>query len=62
MAGNREPLEKLLREEIGGNLSALLDRIKNRPDLSLIELAERAAKGKMPWSRTLVFPRQERKN
>jgi hypothetical protein len=30
MSGNREPLEKLLREEIGGNLTAVLERLQER--------------------------------
>jgi hypothetical protein len=46
MAGNREPLEKLLREEVGGNLAALIERIRTRPDLSLLELANRCREGK----------------
>jgi predicted ATPase len=46
MGGNREPLEKLLREEVGGNLSALLDRLKNRDSLSLFDLAQRCREGK----------------
>ncbi|MFZ2208761.1 MAG: AAA family ATPase [Porticoccaceae bacterium] len=46
MGGNREPLEKLLREEIGGNLAALLDRLKNRDSLSLLDLAQRCREGK----------------
>lgn len=46
MGGNREPLEKLLRDEVGGNLAALLERIRNRSDLSLLELANRCREGK----------------
>lgn len=46
MGGNREPLEKLLREEVGGNLAALLDRLKNRDSLSLLDLAQRCREGK----------------
>jgi predicted ATPase len=46
MAGNREPLEKLLRESIGGNLTALLDRLRDRADLSLPDFAARCREGK----------------
>ena len=46
MSGNREPLGKLLREEVGGNLTALLDRLGERPDLSLPDLAQRCREGK----------------
>lgn len=44
MAGAREPLEKLLRETIGGNLSATIERLR-RPDLSLPDLAARCREG-----------------
>ncbi len=46
MGGNREPLEKLLRDEVGGNLAALLDRLKGRDSLSLLDLAQRCREGK----------------
>jgi len=46
MAGNREPLEKLLRDEIGGNLTAVLERLQNRPDLSLPDFAQRCREGR----------------
>lgn len=46
MGGNREPLERLLRDEIGGNLAALLDRLKGRDSLSLLDLAQRCREGK----------------
>jgi len=46
MGGNRDPLERLLREEIGGNLAALLERLKNRDSLSLRDLADRCREGK----------------
>jgi len=45
MAGNRDPLEKLLRE-VGGNLAAALDRLKSEDQLSLPELAQRCRDGK----------------
>ncbi len=46
MGGNREPLEKLLRDELGGNLAALIDRLKNRDTFSLLDLAQRCREGK----------------
>lgn len=46
IGGNREPLEKLLREEIGGNLAALLERLKSRESLSLLDLAQSCREGK----------------
>jgi len=45
MAGNREPLERLLRE-IGGNLSAALDRLRSLEQVSLPELAQRCREGR----------------
>ncbi|MBV8281252.1 MAG: AAA family ATPase, partial [Candidatus Eremiobacteraeota bacterium] len=56
MAGNREPLEKLLRDEIGGNLTALLDRIRNRADLSLLDLAARCREGRSALVAQFGFP------
>ena len=45
MAGNRDPLERLLRE-IGGNLAAALDRLRGHDQLSLPELAQKCRAGK----------------
>ena len=45
MAGNREALEQLLRE-VGGNLSAALDRLRAVDQLSLPDLAQRCREGK----------------
>jgi len=45
MADDRNPLEKLLRE-IGGNLSAAIDRLQKLDHLSLPELAELCREGK----------------
>ncbi len=45
MAGNRDPLEKLLRE-VGGNISAALDRLRSVEQLSLPELAQRCREGR----------------
>jgi hypothetical protein len=46
MGGNRDPLDKLLQDEIGGNLAALLERLKSRDNLSLLDLAQRCREGK----------------
>jgi energy-coupling factor transporter ATP-binding protein EcfA2 len=46
MGGNREPIEKLLREDVGGNLAALIERLKSRESLSLLDLAQRCREGK----------------
>lgn len=45
MAGNREPLEQLLRE-VGGNLSAALERLRSLKEISLPDLALRCREGK----------------
>ena len=45
MAGNRVPLEQLLRE-VGGNLAAALQRLRGLDQLSLPELAQRCREGK----------------
>lgn len=46
MAGNREPLEKLLRDKVGGNLNAAFDRLRERDQVSLPDLAARCREGK----------------
>jgi hypothetical protein len=45
MAGNRGPLEQLLRE-VGGNLSAALERLRSLEQLSLPDFAQRCREGK----------------
>ncbi len=45
MAGNREPLEQLLRQ-VGGNLSAALERLRGFEQISLPDLAQRCREGK----------------
>jgi len=45
MAGNREPLERILRE-IGGNLSAALERLRSVEQISLPDLAQRCRDGR----------------
>jgi hypothetical protein len=46
MGGNRDPLEKLLQEMVGGNLRAAIDRLKDRPQLSLPEFAAKCREGR----------------
>ena len=46
MSGNREPLEKLLRQEIGGNLTAVLDRLREQANLSLPDFARCCREGR----------------
>ena len=55
MAGNREPLEQLLRE-VGGNLSAALDRLRALEQLSLPDLAQRCREGKAALMINYSFP------
>ena len=45
MAGNCDPLEKLLRE-VGGNLATALERLREHEQLSLPEFAQRCREGK----------------
>ena len=45
MAGNRDPLEQLLRE-VGGNLNAALERLRSLEQLSLPDFAQRCREGK----------------
>ena len=56
MSGNREPLEKLLREDIGGNLTAVVERLRERPDLSLPDFALRCREGKDALIKHYGFP------
>lgn len=56
MSGNREPLEKLLREDIGGNLVAVLERLRERPDLSLPDFVQRCREGKDALIKQYGFP------
>jgi DNA repair ATPase RecN len=46
MGGNREPLERLLQEVVGGNLRAALDKLKEKFQLSLPDLAARCREGR----------------
>ena len=55
MAGNREPLEQLLRE-VGGNLSAALDRLHALEQISLPDLAQRCREGKEALMKNYSFP------
>ena len=55
MAGNREPLEGVLRT-IKGNLAAALERLRKVDQLSLSELSERSRKGKESLISAYGFP------
>ncbi len=55
MAGNREPLERLLRK-VGGNLSAALERLWSVEQLSLPDLAQRCRGGKEALMKNYSFP------
>ena len=55
MAGNRDPLEQLLRE-VGGNLAAALDRLRSQEQLSLPELAQRCREGRESLMKTYGLP------
>ena len=55
MAGNRDPLEQLLRE-VGGNLAAALDRLRGQDQLSLPELAQRCREGKEALTKHYNLP------
>ena len=46
MAGNRAPLEQLLRDEVGGKLASALDRLREHEALSLREFADHCREGK----------------
>jgi predicted ATPase len=55
MAGNRYPLEQLLRE-VGGNLSAALERLRSLNPISLPEFAQRCREGKDALMRQYGLP------
>ena len=55
MAGNRDPLEQLLRE-VGGNLSAALERLRSLEQLSLPDLAQCCREGKEALMQRYGFP------
>ncbi len=55
MAGNREPLEQLLRE-VGGNLSAALERLRSMDQLSLRDFAQRCREGKDSLMKHFALP------
>ena len=44
-AGNREPLFKLLRNEIGGRLSEAVENLRNAPELSLTQFVDACRSG-----------------
>ncbi|MFQ5684576.1 MAG: TrlF family AAA-like ATPase [Candidatus Binatia bacterium] len=45
-AGNREPLFKLLRDQVGGRLSEAFEALEKHPDLSLKEFADACLTGR----------------
>lgn len=51
-AGNREPLFKLLREEIGGRMSEAVESLRNASDLSLTQLVDTCRSGTEALRRT----------
>ena len=55
MAGNREPLEQLLRE-VGGNLSAALERLRSLAQISLPDLAQCCREGKEALMKNYSLP------
>lgn len=55
-AGNLEPLERLLRDMVGGNLNATFERLQARSDLSLPEFAARCREGKDALMRYMGLP------
>jgi hypothetical protein len=55
MAGNREPLELLLKE-IGGNLNAALDRLRALEQISLPDFVQRCREGKEALVEHYSFP------
>jgi predicted ATPase len=55
MAGNRDPLEQLLRE-VGGNLSAALERLRSLEQISLPDLAQRSREGRDALMRQYGLP------
>lgn len=54
--GNREPLIRLLRDQVGGNLKAVEDRLVQRMDLSLTDFAARCRDGKEALVREYELP------
>ena len=54
--GNRDPLEQLLREEVGGNLTAAMERLRGYDQLSLCNLAQHCREGKEVLSEIYNLP------
>ncbi len=55
MAGNRDPLEQVLRE-VGGNLSAALERLRSQEQLSLPDFAQCCRDGKEALTQRYGLP------
>jgi hypothetical protein len=51
-AGNREPLFKILREDIGGRMSEAIESLRAVPDLSLTQFVEACRSGAEALSKT----------
>jgi hypothetical protein len=56
MGGNRDPLERLLQDALGGNLRAAIDRLKTREQLSLLDLADKCREGRDALMQTYALP------
>jgi predicted ATPase len=55
MAGNREPLDQLLKE-VGGNINAALERLRGVEQLSLPDFVQRCREGKESLVQHYSFP------
>lgn len=55
MGGNRAPLERLLQEEVGG-LKAAIEKLRDRPELSLPDFAQKCREGKDSLIKHYKFP------
>jgi predicted ATPase len=56
MSGNKGPLERLLRDDVGGNLTTVLERLRDRTDMSLPDFALRCREGKDALIKFYGFP------
>ncbi|MCY4458218.1 MAG: AAA family ATPase [Acidimicrobiaceae bacterium] len=55
-SGNREPLSRLLREEIGGRLSEAIDKLEQAPDFSLTNFVKCCRDGSDALQRAYSIP------
>ncbi len=56
MAGNRDPLEQILRDRVGGRLSDALERLREQDQLSLSAFAQHCREGKPSLMEHYRFP------